>query len=50
MRLSVANTRSQRAVLCRFVGMDFRELLFQRLSGKSYARANLLTISRVIAT
>ena len=27
----------------------FAELSFQRLSGKSYARANLLTMSRVIA-
>jgi hypothetical protein len=31
------------------VTANFRELPFQRLSGNSYARANRLTISRVIA-
>jgi hypothetical protein len=31
------------------VKAKFAEFTFQRLSGNSYARANLLTISRVIA-
>jgi hypothetical protein len=38
------------AYLWTMLDMYFREHPFQRLSGNSYARANLLTISRVIAT